>query len=167
MDAETLDPAYVAARLAQPPFVTIAGVVNVRDLGSYPTDRPGYVTKPGALYRAGEVSYITEEGEYLPSAPLPARAYGFPSCVGKRQMRDLGVTTVYDLRSDTEMVKYDSPIPTIDGVEVVHVPVFQKEDYSPEAMAQYVVLRYNYNAPPISSDEPSLQTVRAICERED
>ena len=80
-------------------------------------------------------------------------------------MRDLGITTVYDLRSDTEMVKYDSPIPTINGVEVVHVPVFQKEDYSPEAMAQYVVLRYN--APPISSDEPSLQTVRAICERED
>lgn len=53
-----------------------------------------------------------------------------------RQLKDLGIRTVYDLRSDTEMHKYDSPIPHIEGVEVVHVPVFKKEDYSPEAMAK-------------------------------
>ncbi|RDX53855.1 hypothetical protein OH76DRAFT_1375137 [Lentinus brumalis] len=116
MDLAPLDPAYVAEQLSRPPFVTISGVVNVRDLGSYPTGQPGFITKPGLVYRAGEVSHITEEGV--------------------RQLRDLGVTTVYDLRSETEMHKYETPIPTIEGVEVVHVPVFKTEDYSPEAMAK-------------------------------
>jgi hypothetical protein len=36
------------------------------------------------------------------------------------------------------MVKYDCPMPRIDGVEVKHVPVFRKEDYSPEQMAKCV-----------------------------
>lgn len=62
MDLGPLDPEYVAEQLSRPPFVTISGVVNVRDLGSYPTDQPGFVTKPGLVYRAGEVSHITEEG---------------------------------------------------------------------------------------------------------
>ena len=35
------------------------------------------------------------------------------------------------------MKKYNTPIPTIEGVEVVHVPVFKTEDYSPEVMAGY------------------------------
>ncbi len=54
-------------------------------------------------------------------------------------MRDvLGVAIVYDLRSDTEMRKYDTPIPEMEGVAVIHVPVFKTEDYSPEAMAKCV-----------------------------
>lgn len=58
---------------------------------------------------------------------------------GIQQLRDvLGISKVYDLRSDTEMHKYDTPIPVMEGVEVVHVPVFKKEDYSPEAMAKCV-----------------------------
>lgn len=64
MDSE-LDPTYVAERLSRPPFAIISGVVNVRDLGSYPTDRPGYITKPGLVYRSGEVSFITEDGMTL------------------------------------------------------------------------------------------------------
>lgn len=36
------------------------------------------------------------------------------------------------------MKKYDTPIPQIEGVEVVHVPVFESEDYSPETMARCV-----------------------------
>jgi hypothetical protein len=36
------------------------------------------------------------------------------------------------------MEKWDSPLPVIDGVEVLRTPVFQKEDYSPEMMAKYV-----------------------------
>ncbi|KAI1796151.1 protein-tyrosine phosphatase-like protein [Ganoderma leucocontextum] len=117
MDLEPLDPAYVADQLSRPPFVSIPGVVNVRDLGSYPTDQPGFVTKPRLVYRSGEISYITPEGI--------------------QQLRDvLGISIVYDLRSDTEMRKYDTPIPEMEGVQVIHVPVFKKEDYSPEAMAK-------------------------------
>ncbi|KAI0751035.1 protein-tyrosine phosphatase-like protein [Daedaleopsis nitida] len=115
-DLQPLDPAVVAEELSRPPFVSIPGVVNVRDLGSYPTDQPGYITKPKLAYRAGEISHITEEG--------------------MQQLRDLGITTIYDLRSDTEMQKYNAPIPTVEGVEIVHIPVFKKEDYSPEAMAK-------------------------------
>lgn len=53
----------------------------------------------------------------------------------------LGIKTVFDLRSDTEIEKYNSPIPTIDGIQVIHAPVFKREDYSPEMMAKCV--RYN------------------------
>lgn len=60
---EPLDPEYVRERLSKPPFVLIAGVENVRDLGSYPTKYPGMVTKPNLLYRSAEVATITEEGK--------------------------------------------------------------------------------------------------------
>ncbi len=137
MDLAPLDPAYVAEQLSRPPFVTISGVVNVRDLGSYPTGQPGFITKPGLVYRAGEVSHITEEGAlHAITHRFLGRDEREPASTGVRQLRDLGVTTVYDLRSETEMHKYETPIPTIEGVEVVHVPVFKTEDYSPEAMAK-------------------------------
>ena len=57
---------------------------------------------------------------------------------GKLQLRELGITKVFDLRSDTEMEKYNTPVPQIQGVEVVRTPVFQVEDYSPEVMARWV-----------------------------
>ena len=53
-------------------------------------------------------------------------------------MKAIGVVKVFDLRSDTEIAKWKSPIPEIDGVEVVRAPVFKVEDYSPEMMAKYV-----------------------------
>lgn len=43
---------------------------------------------------------------------------------------------MFDLRSDTEIEKYETPCPTIEGVEIVRVPVFKLEDYSPEMMAK-------------------------------
>lgn len=62
MDLEPLDPEYVANRLSCPPFVQISGVVNARDLGSYPTLHSGHITKPKFVFRSGEVSAITTEG---------------------------------------------------------------------------------------------------------
>lgn len=53
-------------------------------------------------------------------------------------MRALGITKVFDLRSDTEIRKYNTPQPEIEGVEILRTPVFQTEDYSPEMMAKYV-----------------------------
>ena len=55
---------------------------------------------------------------------------------GKAEIKSLGITTVFDLRSDREIAKYNSPLPTIEDVEIIHVPVFKKEDYSPEMMAK-------------------------------
>jgi len=111
MDREPLDPQYVTEILSRPPFVTISGVHNVRDIAG-----PGSCMKPNFLFRGAEVSSITEEG--------------------KSQLRELGITTVFDLRSDIEMEKWDSPLPVIDGVEVLRTPVFRKEDYSPEMIAK-------------------------------
>lgn len=116
LDSEPLDEDYVKTRLKQPPFVTIDGVLNIRDLGSYPTADPSLLTKPSLMYRSGEVSGITEEG--------------------KSQLKSLGITHIFDLRSDPEMAKWHSPIPLIDGVEIVHTPIFKNEDYSPEMMAK-------------------------------
>ncbi|KZP04568.1 hypothetical protein FIBSPDRAFT_968028 [Athelia psychrophila] len=115
METEALDPGYVADILSKPPFVTISGVGNVRDLAA-----PGVPMKPRLVLRGAEISGITEEG--------------------KAQLRALGVTTVYDLRSDTEIAKYNTPIPTIEGVEIIRTPVFKTEDYSPEMMAKRFAL---------------------------
>ncbi len=65
-----------------------------------------------------------------------------PSVPGKERLKELGVTVVYDLRSDTEIEKYDTPCPVIEDIEVVRVPVFKVEDYSPEMMAKCVVPTY-------------------------
>ncbi|KAF9226889.1 hypothetical protein BS17DRAFT_776289 [Gyrodon lividus] len=113
---EPLDPVYVADVLSRPPFVQISGVCNVRDLGSYPTATPNVITKAGYAYRGAEVSNITEEGV--------------------QQMKVLGITAVFDLRSDPEMQKYSTPIPIIEGVQILRAPVFTNEDYSPESMAK-------------------------------
>lgn len=57
-------------------------------------------------------------------------------------MLKLGISKVFDLRSVVEMKKYNTPIPSIEGVEVLHVPVFEVEDYSPEVMARYANRSY-------------------------
>ncbi len=65
-DLEPLDPTYVADILANPPFVQISGVINVRDLGSYSSaSNPGKITRPRLLFRSAELSGVTEEGVYL------------------------------------------------------------------------------------------------------
>lgn len=64
---------------------------------------------------------------------------------GKALLRELNITKVFDLRSDVEIQKYNAPLPSIDGVEVLHTPVFKLEDYSPEVMAKYVSAHFLKN----------------------
>ncbi|THH29670.1 hypothetical protein EUX98_g4526 [Antrodiella citrinella] len=116
MDLEPLDPEYVQDRLSRAPFVNITGVDNVRDLGSYPTSYAGYMTKPSYVLRGAEISSITEEG--------------------KERLKKLGVTRVYDLRSDTEIAKWGTASPDMGDLEIIRTPVFKTEDYSPEMMAK-------------------------------
>ncbi|TDL29822.1 hypothetical protein BD410DRAFT_758941 [Rickenella mellea] len=113
---EPLDPLWVEDILSNPPFVAISGVMNVRSLGSYATRTPNTTTRENFLFRSAELSGITQEG--------------------RAQLKALGITKVYDLRSDTEIEKYNAPLPVIEGVDVIHIPVFKKEDYSPEVMAR-------------------------------
>jgi protein tyrosine/serine phosphatase len=117
---EPLDPTYVQETLLKPPFLNVSGVINFRDIGNLPSQAyPGSVTKPGYLFRSAELSSITEGG--------------------RAKIRDLGITKIFDLRSDTEIAKYNSPLPTIDNVTVLHIPIFKTEDYSPEMMAKSVL----------------------------
>jgi hypothetical protein len=81
-------------------------------------------------------------------------------------MRALGITRVFDLRSDTEIEKYGAPLPVIEGVEILHTPVFQKDDYSPEVMAKYVrVILLRCNLFPETSWV--IQAIPAVCQRKD
>jgi hypothetical protein len=127
-----LDADLLADVLSKHPFVTIDGVCNVRDLGMVPVEDGGYVTRSGFMYRSGELSGVTQHG----MCHFISREFVVTPRVGKGQLRALGVTTIFDLRSDTEIAKYDTATPQISGVTVFHAPVFGKEDYSPERMAQ-------------------------------
>jgi hypothetical protein len=89
---DTIAPEKVAEITSQPPFRVVQGVFNLRDL-PLPV-RPGYV------FRAGALDNITTDGQ--------------------RSLTDLGVRTIFDLRSERETK--DSPDPVIDGVDVVWVP---------------------------------------------
>lgn len=71
-DLEALDPSYVASVLSNPPFITIPGVINVRDLGAYLSNtHPGKLTKPNLMVRSAEISGITPEGEIRVVSTLP------------------------------------------------------------------------------------------------
>lgn len=58
----------------------------------------------------------------------------YPIRLGLAQMRDLGITAVFDLRSDVENDRF--PCPKLDGIVVERIPVFKMEDYSPETVAK-------------------------------
>jgi hypothetical protein len=105
----------ISSALTLPPFVSVQGVINIRTIGGYTTSYPDLVAKPRFLYRSGELTRISDEG--------------------KDQLRALGVTTVFDLRSKTEITSYDTPAPSIEGVEIVWAPVSEQGAYDPSSLA--------------------------------
>jgi hypothetical protein len=85
----------VSKIISLPPFITISGVSNFRDLSYENNIRPGYV------YRSANLSDITEEGKAMLAA-------------------DLGITTIFDLRNEGEREK--APPPQIEEVDTVWMP---------------------------------------------
>lgn len=100
-----------------PRWKDVDGVSNFRDLGGWQTRTADYV-KPHRIFRCADLSNITE--------------------AGKKALRGLKVTKVFDLRSNPEITK--NGVGHVDGIEWIHVPVFREEDYSPEKMA----IRWGY-----------------------
>jgi protein-tyrosine phosphatase len=72
--------------------IPFEGITNLRDLGGYPTVDGG-VTKWGRVFRADALHKLTS--------------------VDLERFRELGVTTVYDLRSDAERAEFPNPVPSL------------------------------------------------------
>lgn len=111
----------MAATLPNPPFVDIPGLANSRDLGGYPiASQPGKVVRRDVVFRSAEPSTTTEEGI--------------------DRLKQLGITLVYDLRSQKEFERgvergLNNPVKEWEGAKRIFAPVFRHEDYSPEAIA--------------------------------
>jgi protein tyrosine/serine phosphatase len=107
--------------LPSPPFVQVNGIQNLRDAGGYAIEsQPGKIVKPGVIFRASEPSKVTPEGIAT--------------------LRQLGITDVYDLRSQQEIERdgrqgYGRQVKEWEGATRHFTPVFLSEDYSPEAIA--------------------------------
>ncbi|KAI1445224.1 protein-tyrosine phosphatase-like protein [Annulohypoxylon stygium] len=131
----------MAEELPSPPFHSIPGLPNFRDIGGYPvaagSGDPAQpqggsntkVVRRGLVYRSSEPSKVTEDG------------------VSKLQ--GLGIGRVFDLRSALEIERgvhgngNGWKVKEWDGARREFVPVFLDQDYSPEALA----LRYkNYSS---------------------
>ncbi|PGG95910.1 hypothetical protein AJ79_09820 [Helicocarpus griseus UAMH5409] len=104
------------------PFVQVEGVNNFRSVGGYPItpSSDARFTRDNFIYRSADPCYITPEG--------------------RSKIRSLGITTVFDLRSQPEVDKQlakdpSSGVPIADGVIRRFTPVFSREDWGPEASA--------------------------------
>ncbi|KAG8944478.1 hypothetical protein FRC04_001790 [Tulasnella sp. 424] len=99
---EPLDPAFVKKTLSQPPFYQIQGLINTRSI-PLPEPTSGTTKQRGLILRGAETNHITT--------------------LGKNQLaQQLGVTTIFDLRSDKERAKFGPDPLDIPGVEIVCVP---------------------------------------------
>lgn len=94
-------------------FKHVAGVSNFRDFGAFPT-KHGRTIRAGILFRSANVSQI--------------------EAAGMETIRKLGITTIFDLRSDPEAKR--AGVAEIPGVNVRRNPVFQEVDLSPEKLAE-------------------------------
>jgi pimeloyl-ACP methyl ester carboxylesterase len=94
-------------------FKDVAGISNFRDFGAFPSVE-GKKVREGVLFRSANVAQVE-----------PA---------GMEAIIDLGIKTVFDLRSDPEADR--AGVASIPGVKVRRVPVFQDIDLSPEKLAE-------------------------------
>ena len=87
--------------------LSIAGVVNLRDVGGYPTAAGGHVVT-GRLYRSGQLNFEDE--------------------AGRAAFASLGVGTVFDLRSVDECRARPESLPA--GISQFHLDVLADHETS-------------------------------------
>ena len=104
------------------PWIDLEGAVNVRDLGGLPSV-DGRQTVEGRLLRADNLQDLS------------------PADVAKL-VRDIGVTTVVDLRSSAEL-KSEGPAPldAVPGVTHAHHPVLPELGSATDAVAEALLTR--------------------------
>jgi protein tyrosine/serine phosphatase len=104
------------------PWIELEGAVNVRDVGGLPTDDGGQ-TVTGRLLRSDNL-------QHLSAADV------------SRLVRDIGVTTVIDLRSSAEVdSEGPAPLQAVPGVRHVHHPVMPEFGEATDAVAEALLLR--------------------------
>jgi protein-tyrosine phosphatase len=90
--------------------LAVEGLLNLRDLGGLPTETGG-LTRHGRLLRSDALHSLTRSGQDA--------------------LLDLGVRTVVDLRTASELEELPSPLLDVPGVHCVHAPIFTDEDTFP------------------------------------
>lgn len=93
---DAIDPDVLQEVLSKPPFISLPGVMNVRDLGAY---TPGYI-KPGIIYRSGTL-------DYMPEATRPLLR------------SQLGISKIFDYRRKAEAKQ---PLCDVEGIELLSCP---------------------------------------------
>jgi protein-tyrosine phosphatase len=93
--------------------LVIDGLINLRDLGGLPTESGG-TTRPGRLLRSESPHTLTESG--------------------LRDLLDVGIGAVVDLRTVSERERRPSPLADA-GVRIVHAPIFTDDDDYPDHLA--------------------------------
>jgi protein-tyrosine phosphatase len=115
------------------PWIDLEGAVNVRDLGGLPTDDGGQ-TVAGRLIRADNLQELS------------------PSDI-RRLVRDIGVTTVVDLRSSAELASEGpAPLDTVPGVRHAHHPVIPELGSATDAVAEALLLKRDQDRSRFPSD---------------
>jgi protein tyrosine/serine phosphatase len=104
------------------PWINLDGAANVRDLGGLPT-ADGGKTADGRLLRADNLQELT------------------PTDVA-RLVRDIGVTTVVDLRSSAELESEGpAPLDAVAGVRHAHHPVLPELGTATDVVADALLVR--------------------------
>lgn len=108
--------------LVNNPFIAVEGIFNFRDIGGYPIEKdPLYSFRHNFIFRCANTGNISSEG--------------------MQQIQDLGIKTIFDLRSTSEIEKTQDFAPTteIPGVNRVHVSLFdgQYHQQTVESIKRY------------------------------
>jgi len=104
------------------PWIELEGAVNVRDLGDLPTSG-GHKTARARLLRADNLQELSD-------ADIT------------KLVRDLGVTTVVDLRSSNELAaEGPAPLDAVAGVRHIHHPVLPEVGTSTDVIADALLAR--------------------------
>lgn len=108
-----------SSTLPSPPFVPLIGIPNFRDIGGYPiSSSPNLSVRRNYIFRCGEPTKASSEAIF--------------------KIQSLGVTHIYDLRSNPEIQKLQisgTGVTDWPGIERVYVPVFPEDAYDPVSMA--------------------------------
>lgn len=115
--ADVPSTSHVSPDFNHAPWVSVPGIYNFREVGGYPVTSESSTPKSfrkGLIFRSAEPSKITEDGV--------------------KRLKELGVTKMFDLRSQSEIKRLQELMPTveIEGVERVFVPVFTEKHHAPE-----------------------------------